>query len=92
MNGGGLEIFNDKEERLFMMMPWENGGNFVIFNNQGKLSCNISTSDLGSLFSLNDLLGKPKVGLEANSERGIITTYDGNGNLTGILGNNTEPK
>jgi len=92
MNGGGLEIFNDKEKRLFSLIPWENGGAIMIYNNQNNLACYLSTSDLGSIFGLNDFLGKSKAGIIASTEGGNVLTNDKDGKITGILGKANEQK
>lgn len=87
MNGGGLEIFNDKEKRIFSLIPWENGGAISIYNNQNNLACYLSTSELGSIFGLNDFLGNPKAGIIASTDGGDVITYDKNEKLKGSLGN-----
>jgi len=83
---GVKKIYNDKEKVIFDMYPWTNGGAFVINNNQGKMVSVLSTSDLGSIFFLNDLLGKPKAAIEANTEKGVLVFYDKDGKMREVLG------
>ena len=81
-NGGGLDLYTEKEKKMFSIFPWRNGANLLIFNLFEKPIVSLGSSEEGGMLLISDNQAKPMAGISSGLNGGALILQDNNGHVT----------
>ena len=81
-NGGGFDLYTEKEKKMFSILPWRNGSILLFFNLFEKPIVSLGSSDEGGALFISDNQAKPMAGISSGLNGGTLILQDNNGHVT----------